>query len=105
MTWVVPPPAFNGAVKPLTVEDGADSPSAEEPVVQLFAALHVAIPPVGTGPRQVTRAARRPARAGKRLTAPPSVGRAMAEKSRSALSDRFIWTTWLKRTRQQAYMS
>ncbi|WP_224368765.1 hypothetical protein [Hyalangium versicolor] len=61
------------------------SPSSEEPVVQLFhsgaysatgyfsneggetdfylyAALHVVIPPLGKGLRQVTRAARKPAR-------------------------------------------
>jgi hypothetical protein len=88
VTWVISPPEFNGPVKPRTVEGDADSPSSEEPVVQLFhsgaysatgyfgneggetdfylyAALHVVILPLGKGPRQVTRAARKPARAGK----------------------------------------
>ncbi len=89
VTWVIPPPEFNGAVKPRTVEGDADSPASEEPVVQhfhtgeysatgyfgneggesdfyLYAALHVVIPPLGSGPRQVTRVARKSARAGNR---------------------------------------
>lgn len=79
VTWVIPPPVFNGAVQPRTVEGDADTPHSEEPVLEhfhtgeysptgyfgneggesdfyLYAALQVTFPPLGSGPRQVTPA-------------------------------------------------
>ncbi len=78
VTWVIPPPEFNGPVKPRSVAGEAGRARSEEPVVQhfhtgeysatgyfgneggesdfyLYAALHVTVPPLGRGPRHVPR--------------------------------------------------